>query len=112
MKKLIKLTTAFLAVSSVALVASPSQSAELGGLNLDGFCRSIYGSKASSHLIQGQGASGWRCKVGNTLYTFSGRTDMHSACKWQYRRSDAMAQPRNWSDPYSWRCYGQNVLVR
>ena len=106
-------STAALIAASLALPASPAKAAQLGGLNLDGFCRAVYGSNARSYLIASQGASGWRCSANNRLYSFTGSgKDMHADCKWQYGRSDAMAQPLNWSNPYSWRCYGQNVLIR
>ncbi|OBQ08112.1 MAG: hypothetical protein AN482_13390 [Anabaena sp. LE011-02] len=104
-----------LVAGSLILATSPAKSAELGGLNLDGFCRSVYGSNARSYLIRNLGASGWRCLVNNRLYEFTGPgKDMHAACKWQYRRQDAMAQlyNNNWSDAYAWRCYGQGRLIR
>ena len=113
MKKFLGETVLLAAVSSLTLAVNPSLAGDLGGLDLNGFCRYRYGGNASSYLIRNQGASGWRCQVGNKQYTFSGNgSDMNAACKWQYRRSDALAQPRNWADPYSWRCYGQNRLIR
>ncbi|WP_434683820.1 hypothetical protein [Pseudanabaena minima] len=111
---LIKISSAVaLVAASVVLPASPAKSAELGGLNLDGFCRSVYGASARSYLQPSRGASGWYCLRGSQFFPFTGSgKDMHAACKWQYRRTDAVAQPLNWANPYSWRCYGQNVLIR
>ena len=101
-------STVSLIATSLILSASPAKAGELGGVNLDGFCRARYGSNARAYLIANQGASGWRCQVGKSRVSI----DMKSACTWQHKRSDAVAQPLKWSDAYSWRCYGQSVLVR
>lgn len=103
---LVKITsTVVVIVGSVVLPASSAKAVDLGGLNLDAYCRAFYGSY--SRLIS-PNAGGWRCPTRNGLVSI----DTNAVCRWQYSRSNARAETYNWSNPYSWRCvYGITRLV-
>jgi hypothetical protein len=72
---------------------------ELGGVNLDGYCRSI--GDVRSTLV-GKTAYDWRCVTSS-----GGKAgiDMTKACRWQYNDPEAIDRVSNFYDPYSWRCW-------
>ena len=81
----------------------------LGGVNFDGYCRSI--GRQGAQLINWN-AGGWRCYQDVTwnwgIASFTSRyyssIDASAACRYTYGRSNAVARYRNWYDPYSWYC--------
>jgi hypothetical protein len=92
--------TGALIAASVVLPASSAKAAniDVGGLNLDAYCRTFYGS--NSRLIS-YNAGGWRCPSRYGLAS----VNTNAVCQWQYRNSGLWAQALNWSNPYSWRCF-------
>ncbi len=89
-------STVAVIVASTFLSASPAKAGDLGGLRLDAYCSTFYGSY--SRLIS-YNAGGWRCPTRNGLASI----DTNAVCRWQYG-SYARAETYNWSNPYSWRC--------
>jgi hypothetical protein len=98
-------STSALIAASVVLPASSAKAVDVGGLNLDAYCRAFYGS--NSRLIS-YNAGGWRCPTRNGLASI----DTNAVCRWQYGKSYLRAETYNWSNPYSWRCvYGITRLI-
>lgn len=64
----------------------------LGGLNLDGYCRSI--NQGGVMLTNNT----WVCQSGQTV-------NMDSACQWQYPNQNAVSQQETPGNPYTWACY-------
>lgn len=72
---------------------------ELGGLNLDAWCKHLgyYGV-----TLDGSTAYGWKCYTGSGSHV---GIDVHAACRWTYNNSTAFAKMLNYYDPNSWKCY-------
>ncbi len=80
-------------------VYAPGFGTKLGGVNLNGYCKSIGDTGAS---LDGKTAFDWHCVTQSGAHV--GIT-VTAACQWQYKRSDASALWNNYFSPYSWRCY-------
>ena len=65
----------------------------LGGLNLDGYCRSLH-QEGGSLLSQ----NNWVCRANKS------KINLTNACRWQYT-SGAVAKQDRSGNPYSWSCY-------
>jgi len=110
------LVSTVLAVGLVFVTASPASARTLGGINFDAYCNHTYSVPSEGlvgdDLLIGRNVKSWRC-VTNAWWgePFGWVTiavneiNPNAACRWQYRRSDAKAAYRNYSDPYSWYCY-------
>lgn len=68
-------------------------SRRLGGLNLDGYCRSLKQAGGSQ-----PSQNNWICKAKKT------KINLTNACRWQYN-STAVAKQDQTGNPYSWSCY-------
>jgi hypothetical protein len=81
--------------------AVPSSIVMLGGVDLNGYCRSIGNVSAS---LDGPTAYDWRCVTpsGNHVGIYPNIT---AACHWQYSDSKAVDTMGNFYDPESWRCF-------
>ena len=76
-----------------------TQSTNLGGINVAGYCQSIGYVNGS---LDGSTAFNWNCdKADGTRVGIN----MDSACQWQYSRNDVTAIMLKLSNPYSWQCY-------
>lgn len=71
----------------------------LGGVNIDAYCKNRFGSGARAVLVENT-AWGWRCRIRQDLVSLS----IDNACRFQYQNQRAYAQTRNSRDPYSWVC--------
>ena len=99
-------TTAFLVTSVHSVHAAQYERVELGGLNLTHWCRQNFGKGFKAKLTK-KHATGWVCE----LHDHDRRPiRFDKVCKSQYGRKAVGAQPLNWSDPYSWKCYGRKVV--
>jgi hypothetical protein len=65
----------------------------LGGLNLDGYCRSLH-QEGGSLISQ----NNWVCRANKTVINLT------QACQWQYNATAIAKQDRK-GNPYSWSCY-------
>jgi hypothetical protein len=74
---------------------------KLGGVNLDGYCRSI--GYLGTTLVS-KNAYGWRCVPSSEGDQLVG-INMRSACQWQYNAPKAIDRMGNYHDPYSWKCW-------
>lgn len=87
MNRMLFAATALLAMSAA------SEARELGGLQLEPYCRQAFGSHV--HRI-GPTVWDWRC---------GGRPfDVNDACRWRYGQG-ARAGYKAEGDPFSWFCY-------
>lgn len=76
----------------------------LGGVNLNYYCSTTFGSGFKSILI-GNTAGDWRCHQPKTK-TIPKSISVENACKLQYGRPGLKAKALDWNDPLSWRCFG------
>lgn len=81
--------------------------APLGGLDLNGYCRSIgfaFSVATKGRFGPNAAFNNWRCSNADrsVLRPFS----MVQACKWQYDLKAVQAHPLNRNDAFSWRCWG------
>ena len=97
-KQLLAATTFALGTLTYAF---PAEARELGGLNLNRYCRHVFKDRGARAVPVTQNAWGWHCKLGGDLVSLS----MDNACKWQYRSQRAYAQTSNPADPNSWKCF-------
>jgi hypothetical protein len=69
------------------------------GLNLTGYCQSIYGGQSRSVLFDQTSAYSWRCTVGNEFAEISieDACRIHHGIGWR-------AEVKDLADPYSWVC--------
>ncbi len=80
-----------------ALAGAVGSVKDLGGVDLDRYCRNEY---SSGYVVTvGSSAVDWRCKTGGDVLNIS----VDDVCKKQYNLS-AYAHTDNWRDLYSWRC--------
>jgi O-glycosyl hydrolase len=108
---IITLAIAFVAPNSVS---AAKNTAVLGGINIDGYCRATYSYYPYSGraILMGSNAYLWRCDVKRyngpyayPMFSYSYPSiDLNAACRWQYGGS-AYAKTNNPSSPYSWQCY-------
>src|SRR5437868_1685875 len=73
----------------------------LGGVDLNGYCKSIGYVRAS---LDGTTVYNWHCRnANNNAFGIS----MNSACRWEYpaARPLATARPLNFYNAYSWQCF-------
>jgi hypothetical protein len=76
----------------------------LGGLELDSYCQSRAYAKAtltSPQVGSDAARKNWACTSGETPQLI----DIDGACKWQYRRNDAVGWADNDDDAYTWKCF-------
>jgi hypothetical protein len=76
----------------------------VGGLDLDGYCRSIgYAHSATPYPDQEVtgGAYTWDCVSGSGAQT---PINMQAACNWQYRGQVTVAYPQDPNNSWSWVC--------
>ena len=89
--------------SGSGLGAGPTER-ELGGVELDGYCRaSGYENAVLIGPAQGPNAAyGWRCESGD-----HGKIgiSVDGACRWMYADPSAYSRATDLDDAYSWRCY-------
>lgn len=71
----------------------------LGGMDLDGYCRSI-GNRGAT--LTGKTVYDWQC-VSNAG-AHSG-ININAACNWQYHRNDAYSLWDDFNNPFSMKCY-------
>lgn len=76
-----------------------TQSTNLGGINVGGYCQSIGYVNGS---LDGSTAFTWSCDKSDGTHV---GINMDSACQWQYNRTDVTAIMLKLSNPYSWQCY-------
>ena len=74
---------------------------ELGGVNLNTYCRAVFGQGFKSVLI-GSTAGDWTCErsAGNRR-----PISVQQACNMQYSGRGIVAKALDWNDPGSWRCF-------
>ncbi|MEU8158022.1 hypothetical protein AB0B94_30585 [Micromonospora sp. NPDC048986] len=93
--------TAGLAVTSVAITASPASAGQVGSADIQGYCQATYGSAFNATTVAPHDAWSWRCYRASTQ-TWHG-INMNLVCMRQFGNF-AYAVPLS-SNPYSWRCY-------
>ncbi|MFN8637610.1 MAG: hypothetical protein U0893_27470 [Chloroflexota bacterium] len=82
------------------IVAADDPELELGGIDLDEYCRNFKG--AQGVVLDGDGAFAWRCKASNgRLVTL----DMNDACRKMYDNPNAYAKYSDPREKYSWSCF-------
>lgn len=93
MKRLLTFVTLFailfLLIIPQQVFAGPTR---LGGMNLDGYCRSIN----QGGVILNNNT--WTCESGAQI-------NLNSACQWQYQNTNAVAVQEVANNPYTWTCY-------
>lgn len=75
----------------------------LGGVNLNYYCSTTFGSGFKSILI-GNTAGDWRCHRPKSK-DIPKSISVENACKLQYGKPGLKAKALSWSDPLSWRCF-------
>ena len=91
--------------SFVGVFGSPQPAErELGGIDLDGYCRSRgYIGAVLVGPAQGPNAAyDWRCRSSDGGAT---GISVDDACRWMYSDPSAYSRPKDQNDAYSWRCY-------
>ena len=126
-KRVLSASVLFLSTFTIIfLTESLVKAADLGAVDLNGFCRYRYMNSiaiATRPDPNNQGATGWKCKVPNNIggvdfkdFSDANFSSIVEVCNWQYNRANATAQALNFGDPYSWRCYADviptNQLIR
>jgi hypothetical protein len=76
---------------------------DLGGVNLNYYCASKFGSGYKSVLI-GRTAGDWRCEKAKSKGD-SKSISVEGACNLQYGKTGLKAKALSWNDPLSWRCF-------
>ena len=71
----------------------------LGGMDLDGYCRSI--GQTGVSLTN----NNWACQPSNAAI------NMTSACQWQYPNQNALAIQDTPDNPYTWTCYREDTQL-
>jgi hypothetical protein len=89
-------------VQTTSATAAPSQTktstpANLGGLDLIGYCSSI--NSGGAQVVNNT----WECTANNSVI------NMTSACQWKYPGDNAQAVQNTQADPYSWSCYEETT---
>jgi hypothetical protein len=85
---------------TVTLAKAPSLS-EIGGIDLDGYCRSI--GNIGGATLNGSTANAWQC-----VTSARGRVSLNfdDACAWEHRfNPGALARYSDVNNAYSWKCY-------
>jgi hypothetical protein len=82
--------------SSVVSFKTPSANK---GLDLDGYCRAVYGSNFKAIVTNPSSAFSWVCSSGSTKYGM----DLNYACRLQHG-STYKAAYGSATNPYSWYC--------
>lgn len=83
--------------------ALTAEARELGGVNLNQYCRNRYGESARAVKVQNN-AWGWRCKIEEDKVSIS----MDHVCKVQYNNQRAYSRATDPNNPYSWKCFEAN----
>jgi hypothetical protein len=91
---------AALATSSILFPMTARAEQVLGGLDLDKYCKKLYGDGSKAVLVE-QTAWGWRCTTKEDKVPLP----MGNACRYQYKNDNAYARPTDERDPFSWKCF-------
>jgi hypothetical protein len=78
-----------------------AQAGELGGVNMDTYCRTNFGWDFVTAELGEHTAWGWYCYADRSG---SHEIDVGDACRQQYSNPNAYARAKNPNDPYSWVC--------
>lgn len=96
---------ASLAGGGLLLGTAPASAAQLGGINVQGYCEKNRGiwPRPAVAIRNPSDAYSWRCNYAGANVG----VDMNLACRQQYpnSRPAAWAKPLNPKDAFSWRCY-------
>ncbi len=107
-----KKITHALGCTMLLLAANPANAANhqdvaLGGVDLNYWCGSQYGSGFTAKLI-GSTAGDWTCEAhaGNRR-----PISVDRACKQQYGNKAYKAQATDWNNPHSWQCFERKQVA-
>ncbi len=82
----------FLLIAQTNVAQAQVASTRLGGMNLEGYCRSL--NQGGSTL----NGNTWQCESGSTI-------NLDAACRWQYNNATSVARQEVTNNPYTWACY-------
>lgn len=81
---------------------------ELGGIDIDAYCKAQHGNWVEAYHVNNYGTNGWRCKAKGYTGQIVSVVDPDKVCRWQYGSLGSTRAGKWHPNPYSIRCYSNN----